>query len=126
MRRDQRNFLRSPTVDDYKRNLDKNVRAQIEAFCLARVVQIVEAINPKSIVAIGFDTLKLFGASTPDLANDKGRTLTRTGIIVGQSALATLHLSGAHISNHDRDSIRDRVLCLSFKLHHYRAVRGTD
>jgi hypothetical protein len=105
-------FLRSPTVDDYKRNLDKNVRAQIEAFCLARVVQIVEAIDPKSIVAIGFDTLKLFGASTPDLANDKGRTLTKIGAVAGRGAIASLHLSGARISNCDLDSIRDRVLCL--------------
>lgn len=103
-------FLRSPTVDDYKRSLAKDIRAQVENFCLTRVNQIIEATDPKKIVAIGFDTLKLFSESEPDLTNEKGRTLTKMGKIGGRSAVATLHLSGAQISNVDRDRIRDRVL----------------
>jgi hypothetical protein len=103
-------FLRSPTIDDYKRDFDKNMRAQIEQFCLARVGQIIEAIDPAKIVAIGFDTLKLFGADAADLINEKGRTLTKVGQIAGRPAIATLHLSGARISNPDLDRIRDRVL----------------
>jgi len=103
-------FLRWPAVADYRRTLDKDTRAQIEAFCLARVTQIVEVIDPKKIVAVGFETLELFGASMVDLANEKQRTLTRIGKIAGRPAIGTLHLSGAHISKPDLDRIRDRVL----------------
>jgi hypothetical protein len=102
-------FLRSPTVADYKRNLDEHARARIEAFCLGRVIQIVEVFDPKAIVAIGFETLRLFGETTPDLANEKERVLTRIGTIAGRQAIGTLHLSGAHISKSDIDRIGDRV-----------------
>ncbi len=105
-------FLRAPHIDEYKRDFDKSLREQVERFCLAKVAQIIEAIDPVKIVAIGLDTLKLFGESTVDLVSDgeKQRPLTRVGKIAGRPAIATLHLSGAYISNLDRDRIRDRVL----------------
>jgi hypothetical protein len=103
-------FLRSPTAYDYKRNIDKTTRAQIEGFCLARVGQIIEAIDPLKIVAIGLKTLELFGAAEADLINEKGRTLTSVGQIAGRPAIATLHLSAAHILDADFDRIRDRIL----------------
>jgi hypothetical protein len=103
-------FLRSPTAGDYKRDFDKTTRAKIEGFCFARVGQIIEAINPLKIVAIGLDTLKLFGPTMADLKNEKGRTLTAVGKIAGRRAIATVHLSGARLSNADLDLIRDRVL----------------
>lgn len=102
-------FLRAKTAHDYKSTVKMGTRKQIEAFCLVRVRQIVEAIDPKKIVAIGFDTLNLFGASAPDLINEKGRTLTRIGEVAGRTAIATLHLSGARISGPDLVRIRDRV-----------------
>jgi hypothetical protein len=104
-------FLRSPSVDDdYKRDFDKTTRARIEEFCLPRVCQIVEVIDPIKILAIGFDTLRLFGPTNAEFKNKKERTLTLAGQIAGRRAIATLHLSRAHISNPDRDTIRDRVL----------------
>jgi hypothetical protein len=106
-------FLRSPTVDDYKRDFDKTMRAKIKWFCLPRVGQIIEAVDPLKIVVIGLNTLKLFkrfGESVIDLTNEEGRTLTTVGQIVGRRAIATLHLSAAYISNPDRDRIRDLVL----------------
>ena len=107
-------FLRFPSVDDYKRTYNKNRREEIERFCLDRVDRIIEAIDPQKIVAIGFGTLKLFGASVNDITNEKmnekRRTLTRKGKIANRTAIATLHLSGAHISNFDLNRIRDRIL----------------
>ena len=89
------------------------MRAKIKGFCLPRVGQIIEAVDPLKIVVIGLNTLKLFkrfGESVIDLTNEEGRTLTTVGQIVGRRAIATLHLSAAYISNPDRDRIRDLVL----------------
>ena len=106
-------FLRSPTVAHYKRTIDRGMRAEIEAFCLVRVARIIEVIDPQKIVAIGFDTLRLFGDSTPGLTNDNKRCLTTIGKIGGRSPIGTLHLSGARIAAPDLDRIRDQVLAKS-------------
>ena len=103
-------FLRSPRIDDYKRDFDKSTRLQVEQFCLSQVYKIIETIDPSKIVAIGFSTFQLFGESRPGLINENGRTLTRVGQIAGRQAIAILHLSGARISNPDLNRIRDRVL----------------
>lgn len=107
-------FLRAPHVDEYKRDFDKNLREQVEQFCLPKVAQIIEATDPAKVVAIGFDTLNLFGGGIDGLVskgkNGRPRPLTRVGQIAGRQAIATLHLSGARISNTDLDRIRDHVL----------------
>jgi hypothetical protein len=103
-------FLRSPNIADYNRNVDRQTRAQVAHFCKTRVLQIIDVVDPDKIVVIGFSTLKLFGPTEPDLINDKGRILTRTGTIGDRKAVAMLHLSGAYISNADRDCIRNSVL----------------
>jgi hypothetical protein len=103
-------FIRAPSAAEYRKNVDYISRGQIEAFCLPRVLKIVNAVQPRHIVLIGFETLNQFGGGTPELQNDKGRVLTKVGKIAGRPALATLHLNGAQISNVDRARIRDRVL----------------
>lgn len=103
-------FRRAPTVKDYQLAVNRHSRAEIKKFCLARVGEIIEVIQPKQIVAIGFGTLTLFGPSTPDLRNSKNRTLTRLGRIADRQVIATLHLTGARISTRDRELTRDRVL----------------
>ncbi len=103
-------FVRAPSVEIFRKAISPLQRAKIEEFCLPRVERIVDAIEPRRIVAIGFETLNLFGGGGPDVRNSKGRVLTRIGQIAGREAIATLHLSGARISTIDRDRIRDRIL----------------
>lgn len=74
-------FLRSPNVADYKRNVDRNTRAQVARFCKTRVLQIIDVIDPGKIVVIGFSTLKLFGPTKRGVTNVNGRILTRAGQI---------------------------------------------
>jgi len=105
-------FIRSPTVERFRKSVDAKTRKIITAFCLPRAEQIIQAIQPQRIVSIGFETLSLFGKTIPDIKNEKGRTLTRTGQIAGEQAIATLHLSGAHISTVDRERIRDRIAAI--------------
>jgi hypothetical protein len=106
-------FLRCPNMREYKRNLDVETREKVEQFCIERVHQIVEAIDPRKIVTIGFATLRLFGSAEPDLVNAQGRVLTRRGQIGNRPAIAVLHLSGARIANEDRVLIRDRIAVLT-------------
>jgi hypothetical protein len=103
-------FVRAPSGDEYRKNVGAISRRKIEAFCLPRAARIISAVQPRRIVSIGFDTLDQFGGAIPDLENDKGRVLTKIGKIAGYPAIATLHLTGAHISNIDRMRIRDRIL----------------
>jgi hypothetical protein len=105
-------FIRSPTVERFRKTVGAKTRKMISDFCLPRAEQIIQAVQPQRIVSIGFETLSLFGNTVPDIKNEKGRTLTRTGQIVGERAIATLHLSGAQISTADRERIRDRVLAI--------------
>ena len=104
-------FLRAPSVDFYNRQLDQSSRTAIKEFCLPRVGRMVEAINPQKIVAIGFSTLELFGGGNPDLLHEKtGFALTKVGKICERRAVATQHLSGARISNHNLSRIAKRVV----------------
>jgi hypothetical protein len=103
-------FIRAPKVEVFRKTVTPSQRARIEEFCLPRVARIIEAIEPRRIISIGFGTLKLFGESSPEMKNDKGRVLTKIGSIAGRDAVATLHLSGARMSAVDRNRIRDRIL----------------
>jgi hypothetical protein len=103
-------FLRCPNITEYKHNLDTETRAKVERFCLERVHRIIDAIDPRKIVTIGFSTLKLFGETEPYSINAKGRVLTRRGRIGSRGAIAMLHLSGARISKEDRARIGASVL----------------
>ena len=104
-------FVRWPSQAGYARAFDAETLNQIEKFCLARVIRVIEVINPQKIVAIGFKALKLFGTNcADDLQNERGRTLTRIGTVAGRPAIGVLHLSGARISTPDLARIRGRVL----------------
>lgn len=102
-------FLRYPDAGEYREDIGA-VRASVESYCTAKVSQIVEAITPQRIVAIGFAALQLFGATKPDLKSKEGRTLTKIGTIAGRPAIGMLHLTGARISKKDFGLIRDRLL----------------
>ena len=102
-------YLRSPSIRDYRRDHDRDTRSKVERFCLAQTAQIVEVINPQKIVVIGFGTLGLFGPSNVGAKNANGRALIRIGKVAGRPAIATLHLSGAHISRSDLEIIGSAI-----------------
>jgi hypothetical protein len=99
-------FIRSPNAQLYRSRVEAKLRRAIEAFCLAKVGRIVGALRPKLVVVVGFETLALFGESSPVLISDKsGRVLAKAACVAGWKALGTLHLSGARISQKDRAAI---------------------
>jgi hypothetical protein len=103
-------FIRSNTVDDYVNSFSVDERSDILSFCRSRAVEIIEAVRPKKIVAIGFDTLKLFGGSSIDLkGNESSRVLAKKGSIAGRHAIGVLHLSGARISTADRSMLANHI-----------------
>jgi hypothetical protein len=104
-------FVRSPRMRTYV-GIDRAMRKEIETFCVARANRIVDIIKPKKIVVIGFAALGLFDRGTVDVTSPKGRVLTKIGEVAGHPAIATLHLSGAHISACDRKRIGDRIQTL--------------
>jgi hypothetical protein len=109
-------FIRADSIEIYRRDFDRTLRDEIKAFCLPLVVKMVKAIQPGTIVAIGLETLELFGGGKPCRKGTNGdRVLTRTGTIAGCNALGVLHLSGARISRQDRETIATdiRTFCIS-------------
>lgn len=102
-------FIRSNNIDEYQRQFDCALRTRIESFCLSRVEQMVDAIQPLGIVAIGFASLDLFGSSIENKVSEKGRVLTKLGKIAGRNALGVLHLTGAYISKQDRETIASEI-----------------
>ncbi len=106
-------FIRADTMKAYKHR-GQAIRDRIEAFCVNQVEKMVKAIEPRLIVAIGFGTLALFHTGgKADLKNAKGRVLAKKGSIAGRNVVGVLHLSGAQISNVDRQSIARKIVELS-------------
>ncbi len=103
-------FLRSPDIDTYNKNLTKKDRQAVAQFCADQVGEMIELLDPKFIVAIGFQTLNLFCASQPDLLSPKNRVLARRGMIGTRKAISVLHLSGAQISKDDRSLIASHII----------------
>jgi hypothetical protein len=102
-------YFRAPEISAFWRELPQPLRSPLKQHCVASTRKIIAAIKPKLIVAIGMSTLKLFVArGNPDVVHN-GRKLTRTDKIEGCPALATLHLTGAHISKEDRVKIYERI-----------------
>jgi hypothetical protein len=102
-------FMRYPDVKSYKKNIPAVTREKIRnlsAFHLQRIIEIVE---PKSIVTIGFDVLKLFEKPLIDHKSPSGRVLTKRGSVFGAPATAMMHLTGCRISTADRISIAKQI-----------------
>ena len=92
-------LLRSPSVSAYKNIVWEmpGTRERVEDFCMERVRQIIDLIDPEKLVFIGLGTLKLFKGPTPvdDIRNEENRVLTRTGQVGNHRAIAFLHLTPA-------------------------------
>jgi hypothetical protein len=103
-------FVRSPTMAAYGQ-INRQIRLAIAEFCLSRVEKIVRTMRPKLVVAVGLGTLRLFDCEGERLTSSvSGRLIAQRGEIGSYPALGTLHLSGARISNSDRQQIRDHIL----------------
>jgi hypothetical protein len=61
--------------------------------------------EPRLVLVLGLDTLKMFGPTNLLLANAGGRPLVNSGEIAGSPALAVLHPSGARIAGADWECI---------------------
>ena len=106
-------FVRSPTSEYYRKNVELKVRREIEKFCLLQITEIVEFLRPKTVVVMGFETLALFGKSKSVLKGERSqRELVRSGSVAGRQAIGTLHLSGAFISALDRAAIASHILAV--------------
>lgn len=103
-------FFRAPDVATYRRSVPAPLRREITGFCTGQVERMVRAMRPRRIVAIGFDSLAAFGPTVPLLASPAGRTLLRSGQVAGRPATATLHLTGAWMSNADRAAMTAGLL----------------
>jgi len=102
-------FLRAQSISIYNSLVSRRDRRVAQAFCLDQVRVLLDVMEPRSVVAIGFSTLSLFGGGQADLHGEAGRVLTKTGEVFGRPALATLHLSGARIARGDLARIAERV-----------------
>ena len=101
-------FFRARDQDTYATMGDPRTLSTIAQFCRDRVERLINLLEPKSIVYIGFNAAG--GKSQSDLVSPKGRVLAKTCEVAGQSAVQILHLSGAQISNDDRALIREYLL----------------
>lgn len=102
-------FFRSPSMSTYYSEVRVELLAEIDDFCRIRLHRIIDALQPKLIVAIGFSALNQFGPSYPVLTSSQGRCLMQLGSVGGRRAYSTLHLSGARISDADRKQIANFV-----------------
>lgn len=103
-------FFRSPSVDTFLSEVPGATLVMCDQFCQSRLRQIIESLQPKRIVCIGFATLRRFGLTYPVLSNGSGRALVEEGSILGFPALATLHLSGSRIAANDLQDIGSFIL----------------
>lgn len=103
-------FFRAPDEKKWKKTIPLDLRDEIRSFCLPRVERIIDVMQPALVVAIGFKALRLFDETEqPDQRNQSGLVITRSGLIGGYPALATLHLTGYPILTEDRIAIAKRV-----------------
>ena len=86
-------FVRARSIAEYQK-VPIDVRHRIRTFCLAQVDRMLRAMEPKKIVVIGFETMKLFGRAQPCDVN-AGKVLVRGGEVFQRRAFATPHLSAA-------------------------------
>jgi hypothetical protein len=86
-------FVRARSIAEYQR-VPVELRNRIRTFCLAQVDRMLRAMEPKKIVVIGFETMRLFGRAHPcDVS--AGKVLVRAGYVFQRRAFATPHLSAA-------------------------------
>ncbi|KPM14910.1 hypothetical protein [Citromicrobium sp. WPS32] len=110
-------FFRAPSMQRYYDETPVDLMVEIDRFCRTNLLKIIDVLEPKVIVAIGFSALAQFCPSYPIVTSPKGRTLVQLGTIGDRRALATLHLSGARISDPDRAEIARYLMSTLDEVH---------
>jgi len=102
-------FVRCKNEKSYINLIDLASRKEIEKFCLDMNQKIINMVQPKKLIVIGFRAAHLIGESAPDLIDSRGQNLTKKAVIFGNNALIVKHLSGSRISNVDFDAMRQQM-----------------
>jgi hypothetical protein len=99
-------FFRAPR-DEWPR-LETGLRIELEKFSLERARRIIEILQPKRLVVIGFKTFRPLATSAHRQVEvwRNGRSLVERSEIWGVPAFGVIHLSGAHLSGADFDAIK--------------------
>src|SRR5215831_6529859 len=84
-------FVRARSVDEYKKQVAVGTRRLIEEFCLAKVREIVELIEPLKIVVIGFSTMEVFREPVETIHAIGQRRILGRGRVFGRTAFVTPH-----------------------------------
>ncbi len=99
-------FVRAKNVATYFSVVKRAPRREIKEFCIRKVFQLIDLIDPNRIIIIGFGTAGLFGPVTPDPANPKVLKSLRIG---NREALAVKHLTGARLTSEEFETVRTRL-----------------
>ena len=102
-------FIRAKNVIAYNAQIDALDRKRIEAFCKEKNELIINTIQPKKIVVLGFGTMNVFGASEKDVVGENSKAVTKLAEICGIQALAVRHLTGARFTTKDYKLAQDRI-----------------
>lgn len=97
-------FFRAPSKRVWS-EVPRGLRYRLEAFSRRKLSEITELICPEMIVAVGLGHLVDFQHSGDPLIS-RGRRLAQPGYIGTIPAVEIIHLSGARLSNDDRDRLK--------------------
>ena len=96
-------------MDYLKKNFPKELRQDMEKFCLVQIERIIQTVKPNSILILGFETYSLltkyFGPFQNEIENigEKKRRIGLTAYWEKTPLFCILHPTGARISNADRE-----------------------
>lgn len=109
-------FFRSPSITEWKNIKPKEIRKDMEQYSLSKMKEVIDVINPKNILVIGFETYSelrdLLGNVQNEVigfACDGKRKLSVISELNGIGIFASIHLTGARISVNDKVLLRERL-----------------
>ena len=109
-------FFRAPSALIWNKDIDKNIRLEMEYLCILKMKEILEKTKPRKILILGLDTYsrfqKQFGfPNNEEIICERGINGSRMvirSIISNYSVLAIIHPTGSRISNIDWNSIKEK------------------
>jgi hypothetical protein len=97
-------FLRSPTMDTYRATVPADVQVEYKALGTSAVLKLIELLQPRTIVALGFATMELFAPTTNVvLKGNAGRALLSSADLKGVRLYGMRHPTGSIPSPSDEE-----------------------